>query len=509
MSTRIAAQLYTLREMLRTPEEIGQILRQVKAAGYDVVELSGLGPVDPQHLRDMLQAAGLAVCSTHNSWERLRAEPEAVLRELRLWGATYTAVASMPPSYRHEAGYHRFAAELNELAAQYAREGVRLAYHNHSFEFERFGARSGMQILLDQATHYALELDTYWVQHGGADPAAWIRRAAGKLPAVHLKDMTILDGVQAMAEVGEGNLEWPAILSACQEAGVEWYVVEQDVCRRPPLESLAISRRNLERLPGTKERVRSFFGRYAAHYGTSAGHRHGSDLERLIEMLRPRPGERALDVATGGGHTAFRLANHVAEVIGLDLTEAMRDPFERTAREHGLHNVRFHVGDAEHLPFEDGAFDVVVSRRAPHHFADIRRALAEMTRVLRPGGRLGIADMSPPEDPGAAALLNALELARDSSHARAYTPGEWRELVTRAGLEVTHLETVSADVPWEQWLAPISPDSPEGKAAARLIQQADAAVVGRIVSPRPAAAGGPVVHRLWTVLLAAKPLARP
>jgi sugar phosphate isomerase/epimerase len=89
-------------------------------------------------------------------------------------------------------------------------------------------------------------LDTYWVQHGGGDPAAWILKLKGRMPVIHLKDMVIADKQQTMAEVGEGNLNWPAILSACQEAGVEWYAVEQDICRRNPFESLAISYRNLK-----------------------------------------------------------------------------------------------------------------------------------------------------------------------------------------------------------------------------------------------------------------------
>ena len=96
------------------------------------------------------------------------------------------------------------------------------------------------------------ELDTYWVQHGGADPAAWIRRLKGRMPVVHLKDMTVsAEGwnvKQLMAEVGEGNLNWPAILDACHAAGVRWYAVEQDICPRDPFESLKISYENLRKM---------------------------------------------------------------------------------------------------------------------------------------------------------------------------------------------------------------------------------------------------------------------
>ena len=93
--------------------------------------------------------------------------------------------------------------------------------------------------------------DTYWIQHGGADPVVWIERMQERMPVVHLKDMVMLpadDGggpQQALAEVGEGNMNFAGILAACQRIGVEWYAVEQDICQRDPFESLAISYRNL------------------------------------------------------------------------------------------------------------------------------------------------------------------------------------------------------------------------------------------------------------------------
>jgi sugar phosphate isomerase/epimerase len=94
-----------------------------------------------------------------------------------------------------------------------------------------------------------MEIDTYWITHGGGDPVQWINRVAGRLPCVHLKDMAIsTKREQFMAEVGEGNLNWPAILDACRKSGVKWYIVEQDVCYRDPFESLEISLKNLKQM---------------------------------------------------------------------------------------------------------------------------------------------------------------------------------------------------------------------------------------------------------------------
>ena len=105
-----------------------------------------------------------------------------------------------------------------------------------------------LEIIFDESNpqYLSAEIDTYWIQHGGGDPADWIRKMSSRIPVVHFKDMVILeDGSQAFAEVGEGNLNWPAILAATEESQVSWIVVEQDVCQRDPFESLQISYHNL------------------------------------------------------------------------------------------------------------------------------------------------------------------------------------------------------------------------------------------------------------------------
>lgn len=243
----IAAQLYTLRDYTKTPADIAQTLKRVKALGYDAVQLSALGPIAPAELQQILDAEGLVVCATHVNYERLQDDLEAVIDEHRLWKCKHVAIGSLPTAYRTAEGYHRFAQEASHVARRLAAAGLTFGYHNHSFELETFGGRTGLATLYDESdpSVFTGEIDTYWLQHGGADPAQWIRRLKGRLPLVHLKDMAIKDNTQVMAEVGEGNMNWPSILAACQEAGVAWYIVEQDFCQRDPFESLAISLRNL------------------------------------------------------------------------------------------------------------------------------------------------------------------------------------------------------------------------------------------------------------------------
>jgi sugar phosphate isomerase/epimerase len=246
MASTLAAQLYTLREFTKTPVGIASTLARVKRIGYDAVQLSGLGKIDPRELARILAGEGLTCCATHTSLERLRDAPAQVIDEHKLFNCQYTAVGGFFPKSPKTADWTDFARAYNIVAKSYAGTGIRLGYHNHSHELARFDGKTGLQILLDHfSPEVWIEIDTYWIQHGGADPAAWIAKVAGKIPCVHLKDMAILpDRTQIMAEVGEGNLNWPAILQACRVAGVQWYIIEQDICQRDPFESLEISLRN-------------------------------------------------------------------------------------------------------------------------------------------------------------------------------------------------------------------------------------------------------------------------
>jgi sugar phosphate isomerase/epimerase len=250
MPTVIAAQMYTLREFLKTPDDIAKSLKKVKDIGYQAVQLSALGPIPPADLKKILDREGLTVAATHESYERMRDNPDAVIADHKLYGCKHTAIGGLPKDLRNAAGFPKFAKEASAVAKRLTEGGLTWSYHNHSFELEKFNGRTGLEILYAESDpkYFTAELDTYWIAHGGGDPALWIRNLSGRLPLLHLKDMVMRGQEQLMAEVGEGNLNWPAILSAAKEAGVKWYIVEQDVCQRDPFESLAISLKNLQKM---------------------------------------------------------------------------------------------------------------------------------------------------------------------------------------------------------------------------------------------------------------------
>jgi sugar phosphate isomerase/epimerase len=245
----LGAQLYTLRDFCKTPPEIAETLKKVAKIGYTAVQLSGMGPVDAPVLGRMLEDAGLVVAATHIGWNELLNDTDRVIAEHKLWQCKHPAIGGLPPEYYSLEGLKRFLDEAPPVAERLAREGMDFSYHNHNHELIRYGDKTWLAMLYQQASpqHVKAEIDTYWIQAGGGDPAAWVKKCAGREPLIHLKDMAMgPDRHQRFAEIGEGNLNWPEILKAAREGGCEWYLVEQDnTYGRDPFESLAISYRNL------------------------------------------------------------------------------------------------------------------------------------------------------------------------------------------------------------------------------------------------------------------------
>jgi sugar phosphate isomerase/epimerase len=247
-SSAIAAQMYTLRDFCKTAADLAQTASKLKAIGYQAVQVSGIGPVPTADIRKILDDAGLTICGTHTNIETVRDSLPSLITELKTLGCETSAVAYMAPDWRTPEGVKEFCAIMERAGAAMRAEGLWLGYHNHSFEFAKIGDKLMLDLMYEYTTRENIwaEVDTHWIQHGGAEPAAWIRRFKGCMPVVHFKDYGIIGDKPVFMEVGEGNLNWPSILDACKYAGVQWHCVEQDNCNgRDPFESLAISLRNL------------------------------------------------------------------------------------------------------------------------------------------------------------------------------------------------------------------------------------------------------------------------
>ncbi|TMV46436.1 class I SAM-dependent methyltransferase [Paenibacillus mesophilus] len=185
-----------------------------------------------------------------------------------------------------------------------------------------------------------------------------------------------------------------------------------------------------------KEQVQRQFSRNAQHYVASPLHAKGGDLSYLVSVSEADGNMEVLDIATGGGHVANALAPLVRRVTACDLTKEMLEAAAAFIRGNGHSNVDFVEGDAERLPFPDGAFDLVTCRIAAHHFPDVPAFAAESFRVLKPGGRLLLIDNVAPENGMFDRFYNEVEKQRDPSHVRAWTKTEWIRLLEVSGFRV-------------------------------------------------------------------------
>ncbi len=177
--------------------------------------------------------------------------------------------------------------------------------------------------------------------------------------------------------------------------------------------------------------------------------------------------DHVLDVACGPGLLAFALASVARRVTGIDLTPAMLDKARQLQVERGLGNLDWAGGSADSLPFGDGAFSLTVSRYTFHHLIDPRRALAEMTRVCRPGGRVALIDVALPSEKVDA--FNRMEKLRDPSHVRAMTADELTALMVDAGLTDFRTGAYRSEVELETQLRASFPEQPDGIARLRQI----------------------------------------
>src|SRR5436305_6265295 len=200
-----------------------------------------------------------------------------------------------------------------------------------------------------------------------------------------------------------------------------------------------------------KSQVQDYFSRTAESYVSSFSHKSGDDLQRLVELGGWDKGQQALDIATGGGHTALAIAPYVAQVTVSDLTPRMLEKAREYLTAQGVTNAHYVVADAEHLPFAAETFDRVTCRIAAHHFPNVARAVNEVARVLKPGGIFLLIDCMAPTDPELDSFDNTVEKWRDPSHGRSCTAEEWQSFFTEAGLSIEHVEFFRKTHMYDEW----------------------------------------------------------
>ena len=241
----LGVQLYTVRAEMENGVEA--TLERVAAIGYEEVEFAGYFGHSPTEIRGMLARTGLRSPATHiqpafdtDAWARALDDANEV-------GHEYVVVASIPGSMRADLDAWRRTAEAMTGAAERAQAaGLGYAYHNHDFEFVEMDGRVAFDVFCEESDPdlVMIELDLFWIIHGGGDPVAFFNRWPGRVPMVHVKDRTP-EG--EMADVGAGVIDWPGLFQHIDHAGMKHFLVEHD---RPdgPFRSIEASYRYLSEL---------------------------------------------------------------------------------------------------------------------------------------------------------------------------------------------------------------------------------------------------------------------
>nr|WP_154325290.1 class I SAM-dependent methyltransferase [Pantoea sp. 201603H] len=200
------------------------------------------------------------------------------------------------------------------------------------------------------------------------------------------------------------------------------------------------------------QHVEAQFGDRAQAYLSSAVHATGHDLQRLSKRLSATPESCVLDLGCGAGHASFIAAEQVRNVVAYDLSSQMLDVVKRTASERGYSHLKTEQGYAESLPFPDETFDIVISRYSAHHWHDVGQALREVKRVLKPAGAVIFMDVSSPGNAVLDIWLQTIEALRDTSHVRDYSPGEWLNMFTEAGLMINRVTQDRLSLEFSNWV---------------------------------------------------------
>ncbi len=245
----VAAQMYTLRNSME--KDYLEAFRQVAKIGYAGVEFGGPGPLSHKDFKKFLTDINLQPAGMHASIDVLEKGLERAADQCQELGALNLGCAWMPEERRKTAAdWNAVTKSLNSIGEKLDQRGITFFYHNHDFEFQKFDGQYALDLIFAKTDprFVKAEIDTYWVQRGGEDPAAYMKKLPGRVHLLHCKDMAA-GPEKKFAPVGTGVLNWKEIFNAAGPAGVQWYIVEQDNCYDvDPVESLRISFENMKKM---------------------------------------------------------------------------------------------------------------------------------------------------------------------------------------------------------------------------------------------------------------------
>lgn len=243
----LGAQLYTVREFMKTEEDFARTMEKIAEIGFKYVQVSGIGNVSPQAIKTAAEKNNLKVILTHTDPKRIRENTEAVIEDHNVYGCDALGIGSLPYP-RNEQGYLDFCKEYETAVEKIKSAGKVFLYHNHRFEFEKYNGKYGIELILENTDPDGLKLtfDTFWAVAGGVDAAAFMEKYADRIYVTHLKDMAVYNDKCEMTEMLTGNINFDTIMNVCENKNIVWHMIEQDETKIDPFDSLKISHDNLK-----------------------------------------------------------------------------------------------------------------------------------------------------------------------------------------------------------------------------------------------------------------------
>ena len=234
---KYGGQMFSLRGQLKDEAGYDRCFGLVKNMGAEVVQLSatGGGSISPDVVKRVSDKYELPVCVTHDPWDRLTGDLDALVKEHRTFGCAGLGVGMMPKQYRtgKREDIEAFIKELNAVAAKLKDNGMTVSYHNHWFEFDEIDGKKIYDMLIEGTTDVLFIPDTFWMRVKGQDIEGYLAKLSGRIDTLHLKDYKKSCGLPVFRAVGKGVLDFESILKAAKAAGVKNCVAELDISPNP------------------------------------------------------------------------------------------------------------------------------------------------------------------------------------------------------------------------------------------------------------------------------------
>ncbi len=243
MDIKIGAQYYTVREFCRDLKGFDETCKKVSEIGYKSIQLSGTGDFEAEDIKSITDKYGLEVVCTHRGYDKYVNNLDEEIKFHKTIGANICGLGAFPRFSEEKITIERieeFVNQIKPVAQKLKENGLVFAYHNHAFEFAKIDGRYIFDILTEKmgSDNFKYILDVYWLAVAGINPVKFIKQHRKNIACVHLKDLKVVDNKPYFAKVGEGNLPWDEIITALKETGVEYALVEQDVCDSDPFDCL-------------------------------------------------------------------------------------------------------------------------------------------------------------------------------------------------------------------------------------------------------------------------------